>query len=187
MLSQRLYSLQVILSLRPNWNVLYCVFADELLPLFCVGVWSLTHLINFITNILYFCSLLEWINIASVQHSNMFLNGLMLFFLMSSSGHHFTVGQSHWASAGLPARPPQRERAPGAGETTDSGPAERRAGQLPQAAVSAPAGAAALGEGEGEAPAAGGGHRGQAPTKGGGVQTAGGEVFCWTWGLWNRF
>lgn len=68
------------------------------------------------------------------------------------------MGQSRGAAAGLPARPPQGKCAPGAGETANSGPSKRRAGQLPQAAVSAPTGAAALGEGEGEAPPASRGH-----------------------------
>ena len=119
----------------------------------------------------------------------------MLFFLMSlspSPGHRITAGQPHRAAAGLadraglPVRPPQRERAPGAGETADPGPAERRAGQLPQAAVSAPAGAATLGEGAGEAPAPGGGHRGQTPPKGGGVQAAGGEVLSYLRAVWEQ-
>lgn len=112
----------------------------------------------------------------------------MLFHLVScvSSGHCFAAGQSDRAAAGLtdgaglPARPPQGERAPGAGEAADSGLAERGAGQPPQAAVAAPAGAAALGEGEGEAPPAGGGYRGQATTKRGGVQEDGGEVLSVT-------
>lgn len=112
---------------------------------------------------------------------------IFLLCLSLSSGHHDTVGQSHWAAAGLPPGPPQRERSPGAGETADYSPAERGAGQLPQAAVSAPAGAAALGEGEGAAPPASRGHRGQTPTEGGGVQTTGGEALCPTWGLWNSF
>lgn len=112
------------------------------------------------------------------------------FLLPSSLGHHIAAGQSHRAAAGLadrpsvPAWPSQRKCAPGAGETADSGPAERGTSQFSQAAVSTSAGAAAVGKGEREAPAAGWGHWSQAPTKGGRVQTTGGRV---AWGLWNRF
>lgn len=106
-------------------------------------------------------------------------NDLML--CPRSPGHHRAAGQPHGAAARLSdgarlsARAPQRQRAAGAGEAAHARPAEGGAGQLPQAAVSAPAGAAALGEGARAAPAAGGGHRGPAEAPGGGVPAAGGE------------
>lgn len=98
------------------------------------------------------------------------------------------MGQPRGAAASLPARSPQGKRPAGAGEAANSGPAERRTGQFPQTAVAAPAGAAALGEGAGEAPAAGGGHRGSSPAEGGGVQAAGGDrTSCTTSASRNRY
>lgn len=103
----------------------------------------------------------------------------LTFFL--SPGNHFTAGQSDWTPTSLferasfPSGPPPWERAPGAGEAADAGAAERRTGQFSQAPVSAPSGAAALGEGARKAPAAGGGHGGPARSERGGVQTIGGE------------
>lgn len=96
--------------------------------------------------------------------------------LPPSPGCDITVGHLRRAAAGLPAGPPQGKCLLGAGETTNSCPAERRTGQLSETAVSASTGAAALGEREGKAPPASGGHRGSAATERGGVQTAGGEV-----------
>lgn len=107
--------------------------------------------------------------------SNIFLNLNILPPLFASQGGHIAVGQPRGAAAGLPTRSPQGKRAAGAGEAANSGPAERRTGQLPQTAVAAPTGAAALGEGAGEAPAAGGGRRGSPAAEGGGVQAAGGD------------
>lgn len=95
--------------------------------------------------------------------------------LFASQGGHSAVGQPHGTAAGLAARSPQGKRPAGAGEAANSGPAERGTGQLPQTAVTAPAGTAALGEGAREAPAAGGSHRGSSAAAGRRVQAAGGD------------
>lgn len=90
------------------------------------------------------------------------------------------MGQPHGAAEGLPARSPQGERPAGAGKAANSGSTAGRTGQLPQTAVAAPAGTAALGEGAGKTPAAGRGHRVSSPAEGGGVQAAGGDKTSWT-------